>query len=158
MDYSQINDVLYIGTTPGASEYSLLEALGVRLVINMRLERPPYRNRHAPSLRVLWLPSLDSPLFPIPMGAFERGVRAALETIQKGGKVYVHCSAGRHRGVAIGAAILIALGHTPEQAMALIKEKRRIADPDIWYIRRRILRFAQIWQRSLGKAQASVNG
>jgi hypothetical protein len=37
---------------------------------------------------------------------------AALETIRQGGKVYAHCQRGRHRGVAMGAAILIALGYS----------------------------------------------
>lgn len=145
MDYSAVNEVLIIGTTPSVQDYALLESLGVRLVINMRLERPPYRNRHVPSLRLLWLPTLDSPFFPIPMHVFRRGVKAALEVIRNGGRVYVHCAAGRHRGVAMAAAILIALGHTPEQAMSLIKEKRAVADPEIWYIRWRILRFAEMW-------------
>lgn len=158
MDYSQVNEALLIGTTPSVQDYALLEKLGVHLVINMRLERPPYRNRHAPSLRLLWLPTLDSPLFPIPMHVFRTGVKAALEVIRSGGRVYVHCAAGRHRGVAMAAAILIALGQTPEQAMALIKKKRQTADPDIWYIRRRILRFAKMWQQYSGNRSYSIGG
>ena len=147
MDYSQINEVLILGTTPGRQDYALLNRLGVRLVINMRLERPPYSSSTVSRIRTLWLPTLDSPFFPIPMHALRRGVEAALAVIQDGGRVYVHCAAGRHRGVAMAAAILIALGQTPEQAMALIKEKRQVADPDIWYIRQRILRFAKVWQQ-----------
>jgi hypothetical protein len=45
----------------------------------------------------------------------------------------------------MGSAILIARGYTPEDAMDLIKSLRGVADPHIWYIRRRILRFAQVW-------------
>jgi hypothetical protein len=33
--------------------------------------------------------------------------------------------------------------------MELIKERRPIADPDIFYIRKRILRFADTWQKLL---------
>ena len=76
-----------------------------------------------------------------------KGVRAALLVIENGGKVYVHCQAGVHRGVAMGAAILIAQGFEPQEAMDLIKAKRPAADPDAWYIRRRILRFAKIWDQ-----------
>ena len=75
-----------------------------------------------------------------------RGVHAALETIQAGGKVYAHCAQGRHRGVAMGAAILIALGYDANQAMELIKAQRPSADPDMFYIRSRIFRFARAWQ------------
>jgi hypothetical protein len=64
-----------------------------------------------------------------------------------GGKVYAHCAKGRHRGVAMGAAILIAQGYDPDTAMNLIKLQRPSADPDLFYIRSRILRFAQAWSR-----------
>jgi len=42
--------------------------------------------------------------------------------------------------------VLIALGHSPEQAIRLIKERRPVADPDIFYIRNRIHRFARAYQ------------
>jgi protein-tyrosine phosphatase len=82
------------------------------------------------------------------------GARTALETIQKGGKVYVHCAAGRHRGVAMGACILVALGHDPHEAMQLIKTQRPIADPFMFYIRDRILKFARHWEKHNASAQA----
>jgi hypothetical protein len=146
MNFSQITDCLFIGDTPRIDDYDLLRELGVRLVINMRFEKPPALHRHHPPLDFLWLPTLDTPGLVIPIRFLIRGVRAALETIQSGGKVYVHCHKGRHRGVAMGASILIALGYDPDQAMELIKAQRPIADPDIFYIRSRILRFARAWQ------------
>jgi protein-tyrosine phosphatase len=74
-----------------------------------------------------------------------RGVHAALEVIHSGGKVYVHCAHGRHRSVAMGAAILIAQGMDAHEAISLIKEHRSAADPNVFYIRRRILLFARRW-------------
>jgi hypothetical protein len=150
MDFSQITDNLFVGTTPRSEAYNTLRSLGVKLVINMRFERRPFPDHHNPPIRALWLPTFDSPLIPIPMRMLERGVRAALETIEGGGKVYVHCAKGAHRGVAMGSAILIALGYAPEQAMQLIMERRKAADPHIWYIRRRILRFAELWSMAPG--------
>lgn len=149
MDYSQITNQLFIGTTPRAADYQTLRALGITCVINMRLERPPYRDPHSPPMHVLWLPTIDSPLFPIPMRALRKGAEIALAALSAGGKVYTHCAGGIHRGAAMGAAILIALGgHSPQEAMQLIMQRRPIADPHIWYIRRRILRFAKMWQRA----------
>jgi hypothetical protein len=29
--------------------------------------------------------------------------------------------------------------------MRLVKDRRAVADPDVWYIRRRILKFEQLW-------------
>jgi protein tyrosine phosphatase (PTP) superfamily phosphohydrolase (DUF442 family) len=148
MDYSQITESLYIGTTPRPEDYPFLRQLGVQLVINMRFERRPHPDPEQPPIRLLWLPSVDSPLVPISIRKLQRGVQEALATIQKGGKVYVHCAKGRHRGPAMGAAILIALGYSPEYAMQVIEQRRRIASPRAWYIRRRIHRFAKTWHIS----------
>jgi protein tyrosine phosphatase (PTP) superfamily phosphohydrolase (DUF442 family) len=147
MNFSKITDSLFIGDTPRRDEYDTLRDLGVRLIINMRFEKYPTRDIHQPPLNFLWLPTIDSPVLVIPVRFLVRGVRAALATIREGGKVYTHCAKGRHRGVAMGAAILIALGYDPAEAMQLIKLQRPSADPDIFYIRRRILRFAFAWKR-----------
>lgn len=145
MDISKITDNLYIGGTPRANDYDYLRDLGVRLVINMRFDRRLKRDSHQPPLDILWLRTLDNPVFPIPVHALMRGVCAALQTFREGGKVYAHCARGRHRGVAMGAAILIALGYGPQEAVELIKVQRPIADPDAFYIRKRIFRFARVW-------------
>ncbi len=143
MNYSQITNDLFIGSMPHVEDYDILRNLGVRLVINMRFDRRPFEDVSTPPLDFLWLRTFDNPFLPIPMRSLWRGVLAALDTIREGGKVYTHCIHGRHRGVAMGAAILIALGYSPEGAMDLIKNHRPIADPDVFYIRRRILRFAR---------------
>ena len=151
MNYSEINDDLLVGTTPSAADYDTLCSLGVGLVINMRLERRPFPDRHDLPLEFLWLPTIDYPLFPIPIRFLKRGAERALQTIQSGKRVYAHCAAGRHRGVAMGAAILIASGYSPDDAMQLLEDQRQVADPRVYYIRSRILRFSKIW-----KADATV--
>lgn len=124
MDYSEITHQLFIGTTPLKPDYPVLREMGVSLVINMRFERPPYPNSKAPMIKLLWLPTFDSTIMPIPFFALRRGVRAALNAFRKDEKVYTHCAKGVHRGVAMGAAILISLGYPPGRAMRLIKERR----------------------------------
>jgi protein-tyrosine phosphatase len=146
MDFSRITDELFIGSMPYPEHYDHLRDLGVRLVINMRFDRRPFEDGHTPPLDFLWLRTFDNPLLVIPIHSLRRGAMAALETIRQGGKVYAHCQRGRHRGVAMGAAILIALGHPAEEAIQLIKVQRPIADPDVFYIRNRILRFARQFQ------------
>ncbi len=145
MNYSRITDNLYIGTTPKGLDYSLLHSLGVSLVINMRFGFPPRRDLNDPPMKSLWLPVIDSPIFPIPLRALQVGVQAGLSEIREGGIVYTHCSKGRHRSPAMAACILIAQGMTAEGAMDLIKQQRPISDPQAWYIERRILKFAQEW-------------
>ena len=145
MNFSPITGDLFIGTTPSTNDYNHLRDLGVRLVINMRVEYRPRKDSHEPPLQLLWLPSFDSPLIPISIKYLERGAKTALETINNGGKVYAHCAGGVHRAVTIGACILIAQGHETESAMRLIKSQRTIADPYVFYIRNRILKFASQW-------------
>lgn len=145
MNFSPITDDLFIGTTPSSEDYHHLRRLGVQLVINMRVEYRPRKDPHPTPLNLLWLPTFDSPLIPISIKYLHRGAKAALETIQTGSKVFAHCAGGVHRGVTMGACILIAQGHDPHAAMNLIKEKRPIADPYAFYIRPRILKFAREW-------------
>ena len=145
MNFSKITDYLYIGTTPKANDYDLLRERGVRLVLNMRFGFPPRRDLHSPPLKIVWLPVIDSPLVPIPIWALQIGVEKALKTIESGGVVYTHCARGRHRGPAMGACILIAQGMLPEEAMRLFERQRPIAYPHAWYIQRRIMKFARIW-------------
>jgi hypothetical protein len=148
VNYSEITENLWIGTTPGRSDYDILRQHGVRLVINMRFGHRPSPDSGEPPLNNLWLRTFDSPILPIPVRALKQGVQAALEVIGNGGKVYVHCARGRHRSVAMGAAILIAQGLSPESAMSLIKTRRSVADPYIFYIHRRIRIFARHWDGS----------
>ena len=89
MDFSQITDDLFIGTTPRRKDYDALRGLGVRLVINMRLTRGPKPRSHDLHIQYLWLCTFDNPLIPIPLRALVRGVNAALEVIHHGGKIYV---------------------------------------------------------------------
>jgi len=146
MNYSKITENLYIGTTPRSDHYESLHQLGVNLVINMRIGLPPRSDPHIPPMKTLWLPVIDSPLFPIPIRAFNKGADAALKVIDQGGVVFTHCSRGRHRGPAMGACILIAQGMPMEAAMQLIKQQRPVSDLQIWYIQRRIIKFEHTWK------------
>jgi protein tyrosine phosphatase (PTP) superfamily phosphohydrolase (DUF442 family) len=147
MNYSKINDNLYIGTTPRSTDYELLHKLGISLVINMRIGLPPARDPISPPLKSLWLPTIDSPVFPIPIRLLKVGAIEALKVIDYGGVVYTHCSRGRHRGPVMGACILIAQGMSAEEAMLLIEQQRPMADLHAWYIQRRILKFAREWDK-----------
>jgi protein tyrosine phosphatase (PTP) superfamily phosphohydrolase (DUF442 family) len=145
MNISQITDDLFIGSMPSLDDYDILRELGVRLIINMRFTRGPQPDSHHQPISTLWLRSIDHPFFPISIQKLIRGAHAALATIRMGGRVYTHCAYGRHRGVAMGACVLIAQGFDPFSAMKLIVERRDMADPYAYYIRPRIMMFAKQW-------------
>ena len=145
-DISQINDYLYLSAWPEGEHADEIRELGVRLILSMHWGRPS-RTLREPPLRLLWLPTMDSPLTPMPVASLQRGVEAALPVIRDGGGVLTHCRYGIHRSAAMACCVLIGMGFTSEQAMQLVKEKRPIADPYIWYIRRRIEKFERPWKR-----------
>ena len=155
-NFSNITDDLFIGTTPLASDYDGLRELGIRLVINMRLMHGPFADTHHTPMQLLWLRTIDSPFFPLPISKLMIGARTAMETMRLGGKVYVHCAYGRHRGPAMGSCVLIAQGYEPEAAMKLVTERRPLANPYVYYIRSRILKFAREWDERLKESATEI--
>jgi protein tyrosine phosphatase (PTP) superfamily phosphohydrolase (DUF442 family) len=143
-DVSQITDYLCISAWPRGEHADEVQSLGVRLILSMAWRRPSESLRNAP-VRLMWLPTIDSPITPIPIRTFRRGVEAALPVIDGGDSVLVHCHAGVHRSVAMACCVLIGRGYSADDAVQLVKTKRAIADPDKWYIRRRIRKFETYW-------------
>jgi protein tyrosine phosphatase (PTP) superfamily phosphohydrolase (DUF442 family) len=145
MNFSQLTKNIYIGTQPDARDYETLRELGIEMILNMRFRSGPQPDDHHEPIPTIWLRTFDNPLLPIPVSALIKGVEAALPVIQAGGKVYIHCAHGVHRSPAMGAALLVAMGHSTQEAIDLIRQRRPVADPGIWYIRWRIERFARQW-------------
>jgi len=146
-DVSAITDYLYISAWPRGDHAEEIRDLNVRLILSMHWIRPSRTLGHPP-VRLLWLPTIDKPLVPMPISILQRGVEAALPVIKDGYRVLVHCKAGVHRSVAMACCVLIGMGQTADEAMQLVKQKREVADPDAGYIQRRIYKFEQHWRRS----------
>ena len=146
MDISKITDQLYIAAHPKVEDVNAIRDRNVRLILNMIFIRPAdvYRN---PPFRMLTLRTFDSIFLPIPIGKLVRGVKAALPVIEAGESILVYCRAGRHRSVAMAAAVLIGQGNSADEAMQLISLNRSKADPYAWHIQRRIRKFEEVWRR-----------
>ena len=144
-DISQITDYLYVGEWPLGRDAEGLKARNIRLILSMMRGPHPHSLSQSP-LRLVELPTIDSPVTPIPLRVLYRGVQEALPVIFDNGGVLVHCHHGRHRSVAMACAILIAMGYTSNDAMSLVCERRSRADPYAWHIRRRILAFERAWR------------
>jgi len=153
MDASQITDYLYISRRVYDWDVPTLQEMDIRLAISMIAHlRPPKALRES-SVDVLHFRTFDFPLLPIPVKTLIRGVESSLPVIQDGHKVLVFCEAGRHRSVAMAACILVGMGYPADEAMNLIVEKRRVADPYAGHIQRQIRKFESYWnQRSKPQA------
>jgi len=145
LDVSPITDHLYLSAWPGADHAAEIQRLSVRLILSMHWIKPS-GTLGLPPVRLLWLPTFDNPLLPMPVGSLLRGVEAALPVIENGDGVLVHCRAGVHRSVAMACCVLIGMGHSAEAAIQLVQQQRAVADPHIWYIQRRIYKFEQLWR------------
>ena len=146
-DISQITDQLFISSWPEGKHYQEIVDLNIRLILSMHWIRPS-RTLNQPPLKLLWLWTIDTPLTPMPIYKLRVGVEAALPVIKEGYGVLSHCRAGVHRGAAMACCVLIGLGYTAAEAIRLVESKRQVADPSIWYIRKRIEKFEQVWKRS----------
>jgi hypothetical protein len=155
-DISQITSYLYISAWPSGEHADAIRALGVRLILSMHWRRPVKTVGHPP-VHLLWLPTVDSPFTPMPISVLRRGVEAALPLIQRGESVLVHCKAGVHRSVAMACCVLIGVEYTAEEAMRLVKDRRAVADPEVWYIRRRILKFEGEWRQEITEKASNAN-
>ena len=154
MDASQITDYLYISRRVYDRDVSSLQELDIRLVISMIVHlRPPKALRES-SVDVLHFRTFDFPLLPIPVKTLTQGVEGALPVTQEGHKVLVYCQAGRHRSVAMAACILIGMGYPADEAMNLISEQRRVADPYAGHIQRQIRKFEKDWNHQKGPQDA----
>jgi protein tyrosine phosphatase (PTP) superfamily phosphohydrolase (DUF442 family) len=145
MDISHITDYLYIASLPKAEDAETIRERNVSLIINMIFIRPPEVYTQPP-FRMLTLRTFDFPLLPIPIDKLNEGVEAALPVIENGESVLIYCRAGRHRSVAMGSCILIAMGHSAADAMQLVRQGREAADPHARHIERVIRKFEEEWR------------
>jgi protein tyrosine phosphatase (PTP) superfamily phosphohydrolase (DUF442 family) len=144
MDISEITPRLFISSWPKTGQSVHVAGHGIRLVISMT-RREPLSEFCIEPLQWLHVPSIDSPLTPIPLDGLKRGVEVAIPVLAQGGGVLCHCREGRHRSVAMACCILIAQGCSAEEAMNLVRLKRRAADPRAFWISPRIRKFERAW-------------
>ncbi|MDO8963338.1 MAG: hypothetical protein Q7W30_02475 [Coriobacteriia bacterium] len=154
-DISAITEQLFVASRPRSRHVEHVRGLGVDLVISMVWFAPP-RELAKPPFHIVRLPSIDNPLFPIPLWVLRRGVTAALLVIGAGGRVLVYCRAGMHRSVAMAACILVALGMSSDEAMSTIEASRAIADPHARHIESRIRAFERDWLKRQRPATVEV--
>lgn len=152
-NYSAITENLYIGTTPRGADYQHLKDLGVTMIINMRLEWPPLVMSRQRLFRVVWVPSIDSPYFPISQKRLLTAATKAAKEIKQDGIVYAHCQVGRHRSVIMAAAILILMGYDMQTIKKLVTTRRPVADFTASQVRDALSIFSRNYKHSLLKSK-----
>ncbi len=120
-EYSQITEHIYIGTNQCCKAHFDKELTDAGIVADVSMEQENLDNPFGAEF-FLWLPTIDH---TAPTQAqLHVGVATLTELIAQNKKVYVHCKNGHGRAPTMVSAYLISTGKSPEEAVALIKEKR----------------------------------
>ncbi len=134
---------LALSASLGACFFGLVLLLGIKPFT--RRQRPhPYRRPWAPArdpdrfsfpagLTIRWLPTEDD-FQPKPAVFFQQGIAFARTAMDSPGQVlYVHCTAGVHRGPLAALAILMDRGMSLEAARGLIRARRPVVNfPEVY--------------------------
>lgn len=151
--WDPIDEQLLLGARPMFGDPARFRTLGITGVVNMCEEmRGPIDQYSSHGIEQLWLPTID---FHHPR---EDHVEAGADFIERhrlnGGKVYVHCKAGRARSATIVLWWLIRYKQmSPENAQRLILLSRPHSNPNIF--RRPVIQklYAQLSQETQPQQQ-----
>lgn len=130
--WDSINDHLILGARPMPGDPQRFSNMGITGVVNTCEEmRGPIAEYERLGIEQLWIPTTD---FHHPS---DESVEAGAEFIQRhaesGGKVYVHCKAGRARSATIVLWWLVRFGNQGlEEAQRTILDARPHANPRIF--------------------------
>ncbi len=115
---------IILGALPFSRDVTHLLEVGVTGVINMCIEYPgPKTTYEKYGVQQLWLPTVD--FTPPRLEDIHRAIDFIDKHVASGGKVYVHCKAGRGRSATVVLCWLMhRRGLTPEQAAICLVNQR----------------------------------
>jgi protein-tyrosine phosphatase len=127
---SEILNGMYIGNINSVYDFNKLKEVGITHVISVLAGfNPPFPN----DFKYLVLNALDTTNTDISKN-FKSTNDFIDNAVENGGKVLVHCMAGRSRSVTILAAYIInTYGFSVEKTLDFIKNKRNIIEPNIGF-------------------------
>lgn len=131
-DAHEIVPGIYLGNFRVASNYTILQTIGITHVLNTAIEHPNYFENKG--LIYKHLPLEDSPSEDISQ-FFEDSYKFIDNAIQTGGKVLVHCHAGISRSTTILASYMIQrYSKSPREILRHIRSIRKIVNPNPGFV------------------------
>lgn len=98
--WNQIDDNVFLGARPFASDIPKLRQLGVQSVVNTCEEFPGHTKLYRElGIDQMYIPTTD--FQPPSLPQIEQAVQFINESVAQGKKVYVHCKAGRARSATV---------------------------------------------------------
>ena len=125
--YAVITENIMIGGQPSEKGLRRLIKRDYTLIINLREEFDYSQLVEIEKIRYVYLPTADdSSLSP---EYLEEGISVIKNELESGGKVFIHCLEGLGRSATLLAAFFIYEGHSLDNAMEKIREKRPFINP-----------------------------
>jgi len=139
---------LYIGSIGGAKSKMCLQNCGITHIVSCASTIPPQFPEDFKYLHM----KLEDRVSQTIDDMFDCGIPFIRNALEDGGKVFVHCFAGKSRATTMCCAYLIHSMQIPlSEALALVQKVRPIADPNIGF-RNELVKFA----KSLGIHDPSI--
>jgi predicted protein tyrosine phosphatase len=129
LDLHFVTPELAVGASfPMAAAARLARDHGIGRVVDLRVEDcDDERVLKVHGIELLHLPTLDC--HAISPSHLRDGVAFAVEGIERGSRVFVHCQYGIGRSALLALCVLVALGDGPLDAMSRLKEARPAVSP-----------------------------
>lgn len=129
IDLHFVTPELAVGASfPPDEAAQLAREHGIARVVDVRLEaRDDEAELRVHGIRLLHLPTEDC--CAISGRHLRDGVAFALEGIESGERVFIHCQYGIGRSALLSLCVLVARGLSPLEAMARVKDARRVISP-----------------------------
>ena len=126
-EYNKITDNIFIGTNQCCKFHFNKKLFKKGVMADISLEENKIDNPFGVNY-FLWLPTKDhcAPTFK----QLSIGADFISQLIKKEIKVYVHCQNGHGRAPTLVAAYFIMKGMTTEEALSLIKKRRKFIHPN----------------------------
>ena len=134
MDISFLDHQIAVGEGIWSEErLAWLLRQGVTHILNLQNEFDDRSLMQAAGLTIRWLPTEDD-FQPKPAVFFQQVIAFARTAMDSPGQVlYVHCTAGVHRGPLAALAILMDRGMSLEAARGLIRARRPVVNfPEVY--------------------------
>jgi protein-tyrosine phosphatase len=129
IDLHFVTPELAVGASfPMEAAARLAKEHGIQRVVDVRLEdRDDEALLEVHGIELLHLPTEDC--CAISARHIRDGVAFALEGMERGQKVFVHCQYGIGRSALLSLCVLVARGMAPLEAMARMKDARSVVSP-----------------------------
>jgi protein tyrosine phosphatase (PTP) superfamily phosphohydrolase (DUF442 family) len=143
LNLSWVTERLAVGGRVHPSDIPALARAGVTHVIDTRSEYCDDADALArEGIKLCYLPTPDT--HPLTVEQLTSGTAWAIEQIQRGGRVLIHCEHGVGRSVLLTCATLVASGMSANDALLLVKQKRWQAAPNHRQVQR-LVEFERVW-------------